>query len=98
MTITRKYVADMKEGPDKAYAKQVIKGYSDCDKWAVKALKNVGVLLTSHPNSRPFLKASVETHKKLGFWVTVVFDNYFEPNNKEISYDLNELLILEVLH
>jgi hypothetical protein len=77
----------MKEGPDKNYARQVIKGYMDNDEWANKALKNVGVLLTSHPSSRPFLKASVETHKKLGFWITVVFDNYFDPNNKKISYD-----------
>lgn len=87
MTITREYVESMKDGPDKQYARQVIKGYTDCDKWAVKALKDVGVLLTSHPSSRPFLKASVETHKKLGFWLTVVFDNYFDPNNKQISYD-----------
>ena len=87
MTITRKYVADMKEGHEKEYAKYVLKGYTDCDKWATKALKNVGVLLTAHPSSRPFLKASVETHKKLGFWVTLVYDNYFDPENKDISYD-----------
>jgi len=87
MTITREYVNQMKEGADKQYAKQVIKGYTDCDKWAVNALKDVGVLLTSHPSSRPFLKASLETHKKLGFWTTVVFDNYFDPNNKSIKFD-----------
>jgi hypothetical protein len=87
MTITREYVSKMKEGPDKEYAKHVIKGYSDCDKWAKKALKNIGVLLTSHPSSRPFLKASLETHKKLGYWITVVFDNYFDPNHKEVKFD-----------
>jgi hypothetical protein len=87
MTITRKFVADMKEGHEKEYAKQVIKGYMDNDKWAVKALKNVGVLLTAHPNTRPFLKASVNTHKKLGFWVTVAYDNYFDPKNKGTTYD-----------
>ena len=87
MTITRKYVSKMKEGPDKNYARQVIKGYMDNDEWASKALKNVGVLLTSHPSSRPFLKASVETHKKLGFWLTVVFDNYFDPTNQVQNFD-----------
>lgn len=87
MTITREYVDSMKEGPDKAYAKQVLKGYTDCDKWATKALKNIGVLLTSHPSGRPFLKSSVETHKKLGFWLTVVYDNYFDPKNKSMTYD-----------
>lgn len=52
-----------------------------CDSWTCKALKNVGVLLTSHPNNRAFLKASVETHRRFGFWTTVVFDNYWQPGN-----------------
>lgn len=87
MTITRDYVSKMKEGPEKDYAKYILKGYMDCDKWAVKALKNIGVLLTSHPGNRPFLKASVETHKKLGFWLAVVYDNYHDPKNQEQNFN-----------
>jgi len=87
MTITREYVKSLKPGPDKRYARAVLKGYMDCDEWATKALKNIGVLLTSHPGNRPFLKASLETHKKLGYWTTVVYDNYFDPNNQECNYN-----------
>jgi len=53
----------------------------------VKALKPVGVLMTAHPNSRPFLTKSVETHKKLGYWITLAYDNYWDPNNKESDYN-----------
>jgi len=67
MTITRELLKDKKlSKKDRAYYADVLKGYENCDKWAVKALKPLGILLTSHPGNRPFLKASVESHKKLG--------------------------------
>ncbi len=49
------------------------------DTWATRALKPVGVLLTSHQANRPFLKASVESHAKLGYWLTVAYDSYVDP-------------------
>lgn len=61
--------------------------YLECDKWANNVFKDVGVLLTSHPGNRAFLKASVETHKKLGYWLTLVYDNYFDPKNPGIEWN-----------
>lgn len=49
------------------------------DTWAVKALKPIGILLTSHQANRPFLKASVESHAKLGYWITLAYDSYVDP-------------------
>lgn len=87
MTVTRSFVKSLPKGsPQKIHYAFVLKDMIANDKWAMKAFKNVGVLLTSHPGNRPFLKASLESHKKLGFWTTVVFDNYFDPKNKSISY------------
>ena len=88
MTITRAILKDKKiPAKDRAYYKDVLKGYEECDKWAVKALKPLGILLTSHPGNRPFLKASVESHNKLGYWLAVVYDNYWNPIHKGASYD-----------
>ena len=88
MTITRAILKDKKiSAKDLAYYKDVLKGYEECDKWAVKALKPLGILLTSHPGNRPFLKASVEYHNKLGYWLAVVYDNYWNPIHKGASYD-----------
>jgi hypothetical protein len=88
MTITRAILKDKKiPAKDRAYYKDVLKGYEECDKFAVKALKPLGILLTSHPGNRPFLKASVESHKKLGYWLAVVYDNYWNPIHKGASYD-----------
>jgi len=48
---------------------------------------DVGVLLTAHPGGRAYLKASIETHKKLGFWICLAYDNYFDPKRRDIKYD-----------
>ena len=48
-----------------ATRKYVVGCYMENDEWAVKIKKNVGVLLTSSIYGRPYLKASIETHKKL---------------------------------
>lgn len=47
--------------------------------WATKTLKPLAVLLTSHQANRPFLKASVESHAKLGYWLTLAYDSYVDP-------------------
>ena len=88
MTVTREWVKTLPKGSSerKHYA-QIVKDYEANDKWAKLATKNIGVLLTSHPGNRPFLKAGVNTHKKLGYWLTLVYDNYFDPKNKNYKYD-----------
>ena len=79
MTITRALLKDPKiSKKDKEYYKDILKGYEACDEFALKSLKNIGIVLTSHPGNRPFLKASVESHKKLGYWLAVVYDNYWK--------------------
>ena len=88
MTVTRKWVNSLPKGSDKRrHYEYILNDMIKNEEWATKIFKDVGVVLTSHPGNRPFLKASLETHKKLGFWTTVVYDNYFDPNNKGISYE-----------
>lgn len=86
MTITREFVKNLPEGSKKEHYQYILNDMMRNDEWAMKIFEKVGVVLTSHPGNRPFLKASLETHKKLGFWTTVVYDNYFDPNNRDISY------------
>jgi hypothetical protein len=87
MTVTREFVKSLPNGKNKEHYEYILNDMMKNDKWAMKAFKNVGVLLTSHPGNRPFLKASLETHKKLGFWTTVVYDNYLDPNHHHITFD-----------
>jgi len=88
MTITRAWVDSLPEGPNKEHYKYIVADYEKNDEWTIKYTKNIGVLLTSHPGNRPFLKASVETHKKLEYWLVLVYDNYLDPERKDMSYDL----------
>lgn len=57
------------------------------DAWAKKSLLPIGVLLTSHQANRPFLKASVETHSKLGYWITLAYDNYVDPTWETVDHN-----------
>lgn len=72
-----------------ATRQNVINCYMKNDEWATKIHKNVGILLTSSPYSRPYLKGSLETHKKLGFWTVLSYDNFINPafTPEEASYD-----------
>lgn len=72
---------------DKREIAVVLKRYQDNDTWALKAQAKVGILLTSHPGNRGYLKACVETHKKLGYWITVAYDNYLHPDTKDMNYN-----------
>ena len=66
---------------------RVIDGYMGNDAWATKIHKNVGVLLTASRNGLPYLKGSVESHKKLGFWTVLAYDNFIDPQEKEVDYN-----------
>ena len=59
-----------------ATRKTVVNAYSYNDKWAVKIKKKVAVLLTAWTGGLPFLKASLESHQKLGFWTVLAYDNF----------------------
>ena len=87
MTVTREWVKNLPEGAKKRHYEYILENMIANDEWAFKVFKNIGVLLTSHPGNRPFLKESLKSHKKLGFWTTVVYDNYFDPKNKSITYE-----------
>jgi len=62
-----------------ATRKQVVGNYMANDAWGVNIKKNVGVLLTSSCYGRPYLKGSVESHKKLGYWLVISYDNFIDP-------------------
>lgn len=84
----RKDLEDPKLSPeDMAAGEQVIKNFMANSEWADKFLKNVGILLTSHPGNRGYLKGSVESHKKLGYWLCVAYDNYINPEIEKIDYN-----------
>lgn len=70
-----------------ATRKYVVGCYMDNDSWAVNIKKNVGVLLTCSSYSKPFLKASLESHKKLGYWTVLSYDNFIDPKNGETKID-----------
>ena len=57
------------------------------DAWANKIFNKVGILITSHQGNRPFLKACIDTHKKLGLWITLAYDNYVDPTWPDIDHD-----------
>ena len=65
----------------------VIDCYMKNDEWATKIKKTVGVHLTCSPYSRPYLKASLESHKKLGFWTVLSYDNFINPEDATTEVD-----------
>lgn len=67
----------------------VIDCYMANDSWAVNINKKVGVLLTSSSYGRAYLKGSLETHKKLGFWTALSYDNFLNPawSAEDAAYD-----------
>lgn len=70
-----------------ATRKYVIDCYLKNDEWATKIHKPVGILLTSSVYGRPYLKGSVESHKALGYWLVLSYDNFINPDWESISYD-----------
>lgn len=94
MTVTlQQLIDDQNTKPqDREDYRVVLERYKACDRWASKIKKPVGVLLTSHPGNRAFLKASVESHKKLGYWLTLAYDNYLDPEWPEDYRTFNDLM------
>jgi len=57
------------------------------DSWAKKTLQPLAILLTSHQANRPYLKASVESHSKLGYWLTLAYDSYVDPTWEALDHN-----------
>ncbi|HDZ77134.1 MAG TPA: hypothetical protein ENH41_03525 [Candidatus Omnitrophica bacterium] len=72
---------------DRAAGEQVLKNFMANDTWTKKIFKDVGILLTSHPGNRPYLKGSVESHKKTGYWICLSYDNYINPEHAAVDYN-----------
>lgn len=57
------------------------------DAWAPRIRGKVGVLLTAHQGGMPFIRRSVETWAKLGFWLTLAYDNFIDPVEPSVDYN-----------
>ena len=66
-----------------ATRKYVVGCYQANDTWATKIHKNVGVFLTGSCYSLPFMKVSLESHQKLGYWVVQGYDSFIDPTLPE---------------
>lgn len=60
---------------------------SSNDVWAKKIFKKVGVLVTSHQSNRPYLKACIDSHAQLGYWITLAYDNFIDPQWPAVEID-----------
>ena len=72
---------------DKKEIAAVLDNYKQNDVWSEKTNKKVAVLLTSHPGNRCYLKACIDTHIKLGYWIVLAYDNYIHPGEENIDYN-----------
>ena len=88
MGLTRADLIDPKiSDKDKSEIAVAIANYMSNDFWVAKSLMPIGILLTGHPGSRAYMKASIESHKKLGYWITLAYDNYIDPKASSIDYN-----------
>lgn len=72
---------------DREAGKQVLKNFMANSVWADNIFKDTAILLTSHPGNRPYLKATVESYRKLGLWICLVYDNYINPEHPNVDYN-----------
>jgi len=72
---------------DKKEIAIVLNNYKMNDEWNYKPSLPLGILITSHPGNRGYLKACIETHKKLGYWMVLAYDNYLHPEAPKINYN-----------
>lgn len=72
---------------DKIEIAEVLKRMESNDPLCHRALGKIAVLLTSHPGNRGFLKASIESYKKLGLFLVLAYDNYLDPKRQDITWN-----------
>lgn len=63
------------------------------DEWANKIFKKLAILIVSCPSQRAYLKACVESHAKLGYFICLAYDNEYELPDKEILEKVDLLLL-----
>jgi len=91
MGITRQDLIGEMTDEERASRQTVLNNYMANDAWAKRAIGKIGILLTSHPGNRAYLKASIETHKKLGLWICLAYDNYLHPELNG-GFDYNSIM------
>ena len=57
------------------------------DSWAKKIFKKVAILIISYPGQRAYLKACVESHAKLGYFIALTYDNYVDPKCDAVDHN-----------
>lgn len=87
MSVTRSFVKSLLAGPKKEHYKIILEGMMSTDNVTKKLFKEVGILLTSHPGNRGFLKASLKSFSKLGYFLLLGYDNYWNPKQENITYE-----------
>jgi len=76
---------------DLALRKMSLEAKMANDTWANMAINSkIGCLMTSHPGNRAYLKASIESHKKLNMWITLAYDNHLNPCNPNLT--MNDIM------
>ena len=80
-------VSDEEWAQQHASVKAVVDRCLANDAWATKIHKNVAVLLTASVSSRPYLKGSVESFRRLGYWTVLVYDNFVDPTWGGVDYN-----------
>jgi len=89
MPITREYV---KNNPNDLARKDMLDRCMANDEWATKIFKNVAILINSYPGHRAYLKACVDSHSKLGYFIALAYDRGDLPD-KEILDKIDLILL-----
>ena len=79
-------IGDMSD-EERASRQEWIDRTSSNDVWAKKIFNKVGILVTSHQSNRPYLKACIDSHKQLGYWITVAYDSFVNPEIPGPEFD-----------
>ena len=87
MGLTRADLIGEMSDEEKASRQYWIDRTSSNDVWANKIFKKIGILITGHQANRPYMKACIESHAKLGYWITLAYDNYVNPEWPEINHN-----------
>lgn len=88
MGFVRSDIDSARTPEERAELEALLARYMVCDEWAKRAIGDTAILITSHPANRPYLKACLETHKKLGFWICLSYDNFLKPGSEQSVNDV----------
>ena len=89
MPITREYV---KNNPNDLARKDMLDKCMANDEWACRIFKKVAILINSYDGHRAYLKACVDSHSKLGYFMALAYDRGELPD-KEILDKIDLILL-----